>query len=318
MALPTPAYGNYQAYYAKRGTSVLLGDRRIARLPKAWVTGRRVLDIGANSGLPSVALGAGAFRPAQATEPILTGISVSSRTDLVPGLAGAAAVTGVDICSDLVRKAQTHLAFVESLREPTTGSANYFPVALPKEHGFLPPIQDADAAGVSPTTVSFVAADWVTDEIDADAEGYDLVLACVVRAWHCCTYIPSRVEADVRSRLSLTKWIHLHHGDAGLRRFFAKIHRVLAPGGRLVLEPQAWATYKDAAKKTRGAVPRSRLAELKLRPTEFGQILEALGFERDGLLREAGGLNEQYSIDADQAGTLPASQSYGPSCCFRC
>jgi hypothetical protein len=92
-------------------------------------------------------------------------------------------VTGVDIDPDLVRKARTHLAFVESLREPTTGSADYFPVALPKEHGFVPPAAAGEAAAgenqTFPANVRFVAADWVMDEIDADVDGYDLVLACV-------------------------------------------------------------------------------------------------------------------------------------------
>jgi hypothetical protein len=69
MAPSTPAYGNYQNYYAKRGTSVLLGDRRVACLPEAWVTGRRVLDIGANSGLPSVALGTPAALQASTMRP---------------------------------------------------------------------------------------------------------------------------------------------------------------------------------------------------------------------------------------------------------
>jgi 7SK snRNA methylphosphate capping enzyme len=100
----------------------------------------------------------------------------------------------------------------------------------------------------------------------------------------------------------LTKWVHLHHGDDGIRSFFAKIYRVLAPGGRLVLEPQSWATYKDAVKKTQGAVPKTRLAELELRPTDFGQVLGALGFERETLLREAGVVADQKSTDANQAG----------------
>lgn len=52
-----PVYGNYASYYAKRGTSVLLGDRRVSRLPPAWVADRRVLDVGCNSGQVAVELG---------------------------------------------------------------------------------------------------------------------------------------------------------------------------------------------------------------------------------------------------------------------
>jgi len=37
---------------------------------------------------------------------------------------------------------------------------------------------------------------------------------------------------------SITKWVHLNNGDAGLKRFFRRIFRQLRPGGRLLLEPQ--------------------------------------------------------------------------------
>lgn len=95
------------------------------------------------------------------------------------GLRGARKVVGVDIDPALVRKAATHLAFVNSLRNPLTGKENYFPVALAKEHGFLPLGQDEEeqAAGSFPANVEFVAADWVAQAIRFDEEGYDLVLA---------------------------------------------------------------------------------------------------------------------------------------------
>lgn len=95
------------------------------------------------------------------------------------GLRGALKVVGVDIDLALVRKAATHLAFVNSLRNPLTGKENYFPVALAKEHGFLPVAQDEEEqqAGGFPANVEFVAADWVDEAIGSDEEGYDLVLA---------------------------------------------------------------------------------------------------------------------------------------------
>lgn len=247
-------------------------------------------------------------------------------------------MTGVDIDPDLIRKAGTHLAFVNSLRDPTTGAADRFPLALPKEHGFVPPAMaregDAEEAGANgedggfPANVEFVAADWVSEAIPADADGYDLVLACVpplplapqglplteATSQDALLTPPCSLDTVSFCRLSLTKWIHLHHADDGLLAFFAKIHRLVRPGGRLVLEPQAWSTYKDAVKKTRGAVPKARLAELALRPEAFGGALEALGFERDGVLRSAG---EEERGDAAQAGgslLVPCARSDEGAC----
>lgn len=47
-------------------------------------------------------------------------------------------------------------------------------------------------------------------------------------------------------RFSISKWIHLNSGDAGLKTFFQKVHRVLKPEGYFVLEPQPWDTYAKA------------------------------------------------------------------------
>ena len=71
-------------------------------------------------------------------------------------------------------------------------------------------------------------------------------------------YVPDSEESvtsthaqfDVILALSITKWVHLNWGDAGLCRMFRKIFRHLRPGGRLILEPQLFSSYARKKKLT--------------------------------------------------------------------
>jgi 7SK snRNA methylphosphate capping enzyme len=49
-------------------------------------------------------------------------------------------------------------------------------------------------------------------------------------------------------RFSVSKWIHLNGGDAGLKHFFERVYGALVPGGTFVLEAQPRESYIKARK----------------------------------------------------------------------
>ncbi|KAH7277219.1 hypothetical protein KP509_39G040600 [Ceratopteris richardii] len=77
--------------------------------------------------------------------------------------------------------------------------------------------------------------------------------------------------------LSVTKWVHLNWGDAGLMKLFGKIRNLLRPGGILVLEPQPWKSYQS--NHLISEVVRKNYHTIILRPDDFKDILlDKIGF----------------------------------------
>jgi len=86
--------------------------------------------------------------------------------------------------------------------------------------------------------------------------------------------------------LSISKWIHLNDGDNGIRLFFQRVKDALQPGGWFVLEPQAWDTYRKA--KRMDPMLKATAQTLQLRPEDFSQVLQELGFNQPQSFGEAG------------------------------
>lgn len=76
---------------------------------------------------------------------------------------------------------------------------------------------------------------------------------------------------DVILCLSVTKWIHLNHGDAGIKFMFKRIFTQLKPNGILILEAQAFDTYKKRSKISQEILQNYR--SIQLRPEKFESFL---------------------------------------------
>lgn len=236
-------YGNYCKYYGYRNPSC--EDGRLRVLKAEWFRGRDVLDLGCNVGH-------------------LT-LSIACKW-------GPSRMVGLDIDPQLIHSARQNIRHYlsEQLRlppPPTEGTAGpdsegtvpvpkrtCFPASLTASRGPIAapqvPLDGADTS-VFPHNVVFVTGNYVLDRdelVDAQAPEYDVVLC-----------------------LSLTKWVHLNWGDAGLKRMFRRIYRHLHPGGILVLEPQPWSSY--GKRKTLTETTYKNYFRIQLKPEQFTAYL---------------------------------------------
>jgi 7SK snRNA methylphosphate capping enzyme len=109
-------------------------------------------------------------------------------------------------------------------------------------------------------------------------------------------------EFDTILLLSITKWLHLHHGDEGLVSLFRDLFKLLPEGGTLVVEPQEWANYKRAVSKNPSLKPVYRV--LEMRPN-FENELRDVGFRLENVIeREEGGFSRPLMLWTKLVNTL--------------
>lgn len=125
-------------------------------------------------------------------------------------------------------------------------------------------------------------------------EGYDFNSSGVndviflVRTLHSRSYW---YITDTRGCLqfSITKWLHLNSGDAGLVALFQSLYDSLPLQGILIVEPQEWDNYKRAVKKNTDLKPVFK--GIQMRPP-FKDELGSVGFVCEGEIeREDGGFS---------------------------
>jgi 7SK snRNA methylphosphate capping enzyme len=344
-------YGNYPAYYTRRTHSHPLStlhtrlDERLEALSKfseKLFKGKRILDVGCNTGkvateiamvfedvreVVGLDLDPGLVRRARSyvgyrwslVEPPASEMipneskkrdSCASKVEVVGatttkekprnGVKGGMAGGSHDGDENMERKhdhVKTRL-FGRDL--------DYFPMTCPIMLGTIPVIRHdesndfrppppslspsfSSSTSHFPSNISFRCGNFVTEPIPlTDSAKFDTILA-----------------------LSVTKWIHVHHGDSGLVMFFRKLYSSLKKGGCLVLEPQGWGgggyvRGMQNAKKGAGAgateekrtahggeecrdcgddekdlgLASGGVGELKLRPVDFPEYLvKTVGFK---------------------------------------
>lgn len=115
-----------------------------------------------------------------------------------------------------------------------------------------------------------------------------------MKAGYWDDFLSSHDMYDTILLFSITKWLHLHHGDAGLVELFGNLFKVLPPGGTLVIEPQEWQNYKRAVSKNTTLRPMYK--GLKMKPN-FELQLEEVGFELSVVIeREEGGFSRPLMV----------------------
>ncbi|KAF2808848.1 S-adenosyl-L-methionine-dependent methyltransferase [Mytilinidion resinicola] len=248
------AVGNYHRYQGAArhvpdaAPSPHIKERRLAVLdgliPGLFADGSAVLDVGCNAGAVTVQLA---------------------------HFYDTGSVTGVDVDPQLIEDAGIYCAFQSSRIRPATADSprqiNYFPISAIHDVGpRIPPLpatdedSGSDAGAGSPLseatpdlqTVQFICEDWVISQNPKTSGPYDVILA-----------------------LSVVKWIHLKHLDAGLEAFFRKCASSLKEGGYFVIEVQSWNSYLTAIAPGKTPHFKNALDQLKHRPeTSYTELLE--------------------------------------------
>ncbi|KDO27009.1 hypothetical protein SPRG_07721 [Saprolegnia parasitica CBS 223.65] len=256
------------AYYAFRwGNGAIEGkleeDSRLAIFQREWFEGKKALDIGCNSGDFTLEV-ARRFAPAF--------------------------IMGIDCDADLITQARTtlkeyisKLAVTEAFRE------------VQKDHGRKDEHHRDDADNDDDEELPLSFRLWKPPastqpsvdplpNIGSFASGVRFPYNVVFKRENIATDVHTGKDYDVITCLSVTKWIHLYHGDAGIQQLFHLAYALLLPGGYFILEPQKWKSYHN--RRDTNETTRAHYDSIALRPSAFSTyLLETVGFRSMTLLK---------------------------------
>ncbi|KAF5306161.1 hypothetical protein FQR65_LT07437 [Abscondita terminalis] len=241
-------YGNYNRYYGYRNQHSEVDLRLLCfSNHKELFLDKDILDIGCNIGH----------------------ITLSIARDF-----GAKSIVGVDIDKKLIEIARKNIKhYVKSSETPPHStdeqdgkSSEFFPISMPILYGPLeiPGFTKESGSQRFPKNVTFKHGNYVLDD--------DALLSL------------EQPQFDVIMCLSITKWIHLNWGDGGIKQAFRRMYSQLRPGGKLILEPQNWASYKSKKKLTEKIY--KTYNSIQFFPENFTQYLlsNEVGFAKSEIL----------------------------------
>ncbi|PSS20853.1 RNA methyltransferase [Actinidia chinensis var. chinensis] len=236
-------FGNYKNYYGYRVGQDLEEDPRLTVLKNEWFESKDCLDIGCNNGTITVAI-AKKF--------------------------GCRSILGVDIDGDRVEEAYWNLRRIVKMSTPT----------IPPKTTKL-----EDAAGVNDAqhSVTELRSGETMESLRnfSSLQEKDLLNIVTFRKGN---FVQNWRPPEDKSYhtiicLSVTKWIHLNWGDDGLILLFAKIWKLLQPGGIFILEPQPWDSYYK--NRLVSEMAKTNYHNIKIFPEGFQEVLlDKIGFRK--------------------------------------
>lgn len=232
-------FGNYRSYYGYRVGNNVEEDPRFKVLRREWFEDKDCLDIGCNSGLITINIAK----------------KFLCRT-----------ILGIDIDRERINDAVWHLKHIAN-KEKTR--IDCLKVSKSKVVEGVNDLKCAESCLTSPVDTRMTSS-------SVERNLYDIVsFRCenFVSSWRA---LPLEYY-DTIVCLSVTKWVHLNWGDEGLIILFAKMWRLLHPGGILVLEPQPWESYYKNRLTTE--TTQINYSKIRLKPEGFQEILlDKIGF----------------------------------------
>ncbi|KAF7819787.1 putative RNA methyltransferase At5g51130 [Senna tora] len=239
-------YGNYRNYYGYRIGHDVDEDPRLKVFKKEWFEGKDCLDIGCNNGIITIQIAKKFF---------------------------CRSILGIDIDSNRVQDAYWNLrkAVKSESSVKTSTKASKLRVE-DQEDGNSENNSENCITASSNEELKEISRELSSTKKRDLSDVVSFRKENVVRNPH-----PPEKCYDTILCLSVTKWVHLNWGDDGLLTLFAKIWKLLQPGGILVLEPQPWKSYES--NRLVSETTAMNYHNIMFRPEQFQEILlDKVGF----------------------------------------